>query len=39
MSGGGAETERETQTLKQAPGSELSAPSLMGGSNLGTERS
>ena len=26
MSGGGTEGERETQNLKQAPGSELSAP-------------
>ena len=27
MSGGGAERERETENLKQAPGSELSAQS------------
>ena len=33
MSGGGAERERETQNLKPAPGSELSAQSPMGGSN------
>ena len=30
---GGAERERETQNLKQAPGSELSAQSLTRGSN------
>ena len=30
---GGAERERETQNLKQAPGSELSAHSLTWGSN------
>ena len=30
---GGAERERETQNLKQAPGSELSAESLMRGLN------
>ena len=34
MSGGGAERERETQNLKQAPGSELSAQSLTWDSNL-----
>ena len=32
MSRGGAERESETQNLKQAPGSELSAQSLMRGS-------
>ena len=31
--------ERETQNLKRAPGSELSAQSLMPGSNLGMRRS
>ena len=30
MSRGGAERERETQNQKQAPGSELSAQSMMG---------
>ena len=30
-SGGGAERERGTQSMKQAPGSELSAQSLMWG--------
>ena len=39
MSGGGAETERETQNLKQALGSELSAQSPTRGSNSGTARS
>ena len=34
MSRGGAERERKTQNLKQAPGSELSAQSLMWGLNL-----
>ena len=44
MSGGGAERERErerereTQNPKQAPGSELSAQSLMRGSNPQTRR-
>ena len=33
MSGRGAERERETQNLKQAPGSELSAQSPMWGLN------
>ena len=33
MSRGGAETEMETQNPKQAPGSKLSAQSLMRGSN------
>ena len=33
MSGGGTERERETQTPKQAPGSETSAQSPMRGSN------
>ena len=36
---GGAEGGRETQNLKQAPGSELSAQSLMQGSNPGTVKS
>ena len=36
---GGAERERETQNPKQAPGSELSAQSLIRGSNLRTVRS
>ena len=36
MSGGGAERE-ETQNLKQAPGSELSAQSRMRGSNSDCE--
>ena len=36
MSGGGAE--RETQNRKQAPGSELSAQSLMWGLNPQAER-
>ena len=39
MSGGGAERERETQNLKQAPGSELSAQSPTWGSNSQTARS
>ena len=34
---GGAERERDTQNLKQAPGSELSAQSLMQGSNPETK--
>ena len=37
--GGGAETERETQNLKQAPGSELSAQRLTRGSNPQAVRS
>ena len=37
--GGGAERERETRNLKQVPGSELSAQSLMQGSNSQTVRS
>ena len=36
---GGAERERETQSPKQVPGSELSAQSLMQGSNSQTMRS
>ena len=36
--GGRAETERETQNLKQVPGSELSAQSWTWGSNLGMVR-
>ena len=36
--GEGAERERETQNSKQAPGSELSAQSLMWGSNSQTVR-
>ena len=36
---GGAERERETQNLKQAPGSELSAQSPTWGSNSQTVRS
>ena len=36
---GKGQRERETQNLKQAPGSELSAESPMWGSNSGTERS
>ena len=39
MNKGGAESERETQNPKQAPGSELSAQSPMGGSNSPTVRS
>ena len=39
MNGGGAERERETQNLKQAPGSELSAQSLMWRLNSQTMRS
>ena len=39
MSGGGVETERETQNPKQAPGSEVSAQSPMWGSNSRTVRS
>ena len=39
MSGGGAERESETQNLKQAPGSELSAQSLMWGLNPQAVRS
>ena len=39
MSRGGAEKERETQNWKQAPDSELSAQSLMWGSNSRTMRS
>ena len=38
-SGGGPERERETQNLKQAPGSGLSAESQMWGSNSQTVRS
>ena len=38
-SGGGAEREMETQNLKQAPGSEMSAQSPTWGSNPGTVRS
>ena len=37
--GRGRERERETQNPKQAPGSELSAQSPTGGSNLLTMRS
>ena len=37
--GGGAERERETQNVKQVPGSELSAQSLMRGLNPQTRRS
>ena len=36
---GEGQRERETQNLKQAPGSELSAQSLMQGSNSQTARS
>ena len=36
---GEEQRERETQNLKQAPGSELSAQSLMQGSNSQTVRS
>ena len=36
MRGGGTETEKETQHLKQVPGSELSAQSSMRGSNSRT---
>ena len=39
MSWGGAEREKETQNLKQAPGSELSAQSPMWGLNSQTARS
>ena len=39
MSRGGAERERETQNLKQAPGSELSAQSWMRVSNSQNMRS
>ena len=39
MSRGGAERERETQNLKQTPGSELSAQSLTWGSTSGAVRS
>ena len=39
MSGGGAEKERETQDLKQAPGSDLSARSPTQGLNSQTVRS
>ena len=39
MSGGGAERERETQNLKQAPGSELSAQSPTWDLNSQTVRS
>ena len=39
MSRGGAKRERETQNLKQAPGSELSAQSPMWGMNPPTMRS
>ena len=39
MSEGGAERERGTQDLKQAPGSELPAQTPMRGSNSQTERS
>ena len=39
MIGGGAERERETRNLKQVPGSELSAQSLMQGLNSQTVRS
>ena len=39
MSGGEAERERETQNLKQAAGSELSAQSPMWGLNSQTVRS
>ena len=39
MSGGGAERETEAPNLKQAPGPELSAQSLMLGSNSQTVRS
>ena len=39
MRGGGAERERETQNLKQALGPELSAQTLMRGSNSQTVRS
>ena len=39
MSAGGAEKERETQNLKQAPGSELSSQSPTWGWNSGTVRS
>ena len=37
MNEGGAERERETQNRKQAPGSKLSAQSLMQRSNSGPE--
>ena len=39
VSGGGAERERKTHNLKQAPASELSAQSPTWGSNSGTVRS
>ena len=39
MSRAGAERERETQSLEQAPGSELSAQSLTQDSNSETPRS
>ena len=39
MSGGGAERKRETQNVKQAPGSELAAQSLTWSWNSGTVRS
>ena len=39
VSGEGAERERETQNLKKAPGSELSAQSPTWGSNSQTVRS
>ena len=39
MSRGGEERERETQNLKQEPGSELSAQSPTQGSNSQTARS
>ena len=39
MSGGGAERETHTQNMKQSPGSELSAQSLIQGSNPQTLRS
>ena len=39
LMGGEAERERETQNLKQAPGTELSAQSLTQDSNPGTVRS
>ena len=39
MNGGGSERERETQNLKQAPGSELSAQSPTRGLNSRTARS
>ena len=39
MSGGWGQRERETQNVKQAPGSELSAQSPTRGSNAQTMRS